>query len=75
MRVYEVSRDGVTFRLEEAEEGGFVATVPELEGCISDGDTLDEAVANIEAAMALYVSASLELGLPVPEKYRKVSVG
>jgi predicted RNase H-like HicB family nuclease len=65
MRVYEVSRDGFTFRLEEAQEGGFVATVPDLEGCISDGNTLDEAVANIEEAMALYIGASIELGLTV----------
>ncbi len=75
MRVYEVTRDGVTFHLEEAEEGGYVATVPDLEGCISEGDSLDAAVSNIEDALALYVKASIELGLPLPEKYRKVSVG
>ena len=41
--------------LEPSEEGGFTAYVPSLPGCISEGDTKEEALENIEEAIALYV--------------------
>ena len=51
--------------IEEDEDGGFVAQVPALPGCISQGDTLEETRANIREAIQAYVE-SLELdGLPV----------
>ena len=41
--------------LEPSDEGGFTATVPSLPGCISEGDTRDEAIANINEAIELYL--------------------
>jgi predicted RNase H-like HicB family nuclease len=41
--------------LEPSEEGGYTATVPALPGCISEGDTMEEAVANIREAIELYL--------------------
>ena len=41
--------------LEPSEEGGFTVTVPALPGCISEGDTREEALANIRAAIDLYL--------------------
>ena len=41
--------------LEPSEEGGYTVTVPALPGCISEGDSLDEAVANIQEAIELYL--------------------
>jgi predicted RNase H-like HicB family nuclease len=41
--------------LEPSDEGGFTATVPSLPGCISEGDTRDEALANIREAIELYL--------------------
>lgn len=41
--------------LEEQEEGGYTVLVPALPGCISEGDTLDEAVKNIKEAIMLYL--------------------
>ncbi len=41
--------------LEPSEEGGFTALVPALPGCISEGDTRDEALANIREAIELYL--------------------
>ena len=38
-----------------AEEGGFTVYVPALPGCISEGETYDEALANIREALALYL--------------------
>lgn len=41
--------------LEPAEEGGYTVYVPSLPGCISEGDTFDEATNNIKEAIELYL--------------------
>lgn len=41
--------------LEPSDEGGFTAIVPSLPGCISEGDTRDEALTNIREAIDLYL--------------------
>jgi predicted RNase H-like HicB family nuclease len=41
--------------LEPSEEGGYTAHVPSLPGCISEGDTREEAVANIREAIQIYL--------------------
>ncbi|MFH1672882.1 MAG: type II toxin-antitoxin system HicB family antitoxin [Pseudomonadota bacterium] len=41
--------------LEPSEEGGYTAYVPSLPGCISEGDTKEEALANIKEAIELYL--------------------
>jgi predicted RNase H-like HicB family nuclease len=41
--------------LEPNEEGGYTARVPSLPGCISEGDTRDEALRNIQEAIELYL--------------------
>ncbi|KAB8335609.1 type II toxin-antitoxin system HicB family antitoxin [Scytonema tolypothrichoides VB-61278] len=49
------------------EDGYFVVEVPSLPGCISQGKTREEAVANIEEAIALYIQILQERGESVPE--------
>jgi predicted RNase H-like HicB family nuclease len=41
--------------LEPSDEGGFTALVPALPGCISEGDTRDEALVKIQEAIELYL--------------------
>ena len=41
--------------LEPSDEGGYTVYAPALPGCVSEGDTLDEALANIREAIALYL--------------------
>ena len=41
--------------LEPSDEGGFTVHVPSLPGCISEGDTREEAIENIKEAIALYL--------------------
>lgn len=41
--------------LERSEDGGFTVSVPSLPGCISEGDTRDEALRNIREAIELYL--------------------
>lgn len=54
--------------LEAAEEGGFVATVPALPGCIGEGETREEALANIKDAMAGYLESLRRHNEPLPSE-------
>lgn len=51
----------------DQDEGGFVVSFPDLKGCISGGDTLEQAVANAREAQREWLTAALEDGYPVPE--------
>ncbi|HZC37835.1 MAG TPA: type II toxin-antitoxin system HicB family antitoxin [Sphingomicrobium sp.] len=53
--------------LAEADGGGFLATVPELPGCMSDGETRAEALANVEDAIATWIHAARKMGRAIPE--------
>jgi predicted RNase H-like HicB family nuclease len=44
--------------LEPSEEGGYTVHVPSLPGCISEGETTKEALANIQEAIELYLEPS-----------------
>ncbi len=48
------------------EDGYFVVEVPSLPGCISQGKTREEALANIEEAISLYIEVLQERNEPVP---------
>jgi len=52
--------------IEQDEDGIFVATCPTLPGCVSQGRTRDEALANIRDAAAGYVESLRKHGEPVP---------
>ncbi|MEX2159333.1 MAG: type II toxin-antitoxin system HicB family antitoxin [Dehalococcoidia bacterium] len=51
----------------DPDEGGFIAEVLELPGCITQGDTADEAMANLDDAMSGYIASLLDRGYSVPE--------
>ena len=46
--------------------GGFVAVVPDLPGCMSDGDTAEEALANVREAIAEWIEEARALARPIP---------
>ncbi len=50
-----------------AEDGAFIAEVPELAGCASDGATYAEALANVEVVIQEWLETARELGRPIPE--------
>lgn len=52
--------------LDPNELGGYTATVPALPGCISEGDTKEEALANIQEAIELYIESLQADGEPIP---------
>lgn len=56
---------------EPAPEGGYTVTVPALPGCVSEGNTLEEAKANIQEAIELYLDVYLEDHTEVPREKRQ----
>lgn len=52
--------------LSEDEGGGWLITFPDLPGCMSDGETIDEAVENGRDAFQSWMYVHLQNGLPVP---------
>lgn len=60
-----------TVLLEREDDGGYVVSVPALPGCISQGDTRDEALANIREAIALYIEDCRAAGDPAPTETGK----
>ena len=51
----------------------FVVEVPELAGCMTDGQTYAEAVKNAEAVIDEWVETARELGRPIPEPRGKLA--
>jgi len=55
-----------TVVVERDEDGLYVASVPLLPGCHTQGETYEEALENIKDAIKLHLEARKELGEPVP---------
>ncbi|MFK4720544.1 antitoxin HicB [Bradyrhizobium niftali] len=53
--------------LPAADGGGFVAVVRDLPGCMSDGETPQEALTNAQDAIACWIEAAHKIGRPIPE--------
>jgi predicted RNase H-like HicB family nuclease len=53
---------------EQAAEGGYVAFVPSLPGCHTQGETLEETERNVKEAIALYLESLIAQGEPIPEE-------
>mgnify|MGYP001065929654 CR=1 FL=1 len=52
----------------DLEDGGWVAEVPSLPGCISQGDTKEGAIENIRDAIEVWVEGARSVGIPVPDE-------
>ncbi|MGP9813403.1 type II toxin-antitoxin system HicB family antitoxin [Rhodopseudomonas sp. NSM] len=53
--------------LGEADGGGYLATVPQLPGCMSDGATPEEALKNVQEAIGSWIEAAKEWKRDVPQ--------
>ncbi|MCF6095676.1 type II toxin-antitoxin system HicB family antitoxin [Thermovorax subterraneus] len=53
--------------LTEEDGGGFFVEVPDLPGCMADGDTLEEAIKNAKEAIESWIEAAKAEGRPIPE--------
>ena len=48
-------------------DGAFLAEVPELPGCAADGETYQQAIANVEVVIKEWIETAEELGRAIPE--------
>jgi antitoxin HicB len=53
-------------RMAESDGGGYLATVPDLPGCMSDGATPEEALKNVQEAITSWIEAAREWTQEVP---------
>ena len=49
------------------DDNAFIAEVPELPGCMADGETYQKALANAEVIIREWIETARELGRPIPE--------
>jgi len=59
--------------LSESDGGGWLVTYPDLPGCMSDGETREEAIKNGLDAVDQWLDTNTELGRPVPKSSADVS--
>lgn len=55
-----------TVVLEREPDGGYVASVPALPGCVTQGDSRADALANVREAITLYIEDCRDAGDPIP---------
>jgi len=60
--------------LEPQEEGGFTVYVPSLPGCISQGETKEQAIKNIKEAIELYLEADVNELVEYEGEHIKVTI-
>ena len=56
--------------LSEEDGGGYLITFPDLPGCMSDGESIEEAIANGRDAFSAWMSARADIGKPIPKPTR-----
>jgi predicted RNase H-like HicB family nuclease len=49
------------------EDHAFIVEVPELPGCMADGETYEQAVTNAKIVIGQWIETARELGKPIPE--------
>lgn len=62
-----LTKQGITYQLDPAEEGGYIITVMDYPSCITQGETIDEALTNAEDALLGCLTVDQEAGFAIPE--------
>ena len=68
-RVFQVIKSGIVFEFQPETEGGYTVTVPSLPGCISYGETFEQAMEMIIDAAEGWLAVAREEGIPIPEQF------
>jgi antitoxin HicB len=67
--VFHIIKGGIVYELEREDDGSYCINVPALPGCISVGDTIEEALDMIQEAMGLWLEVARERGLVIPAQF------
>ena len=52
----------------ETEQGGYWVKVPTLPGCVTDGETVEQALANAKEAIEGYILSLIDREIPIPDE-------
>ena len=64
----------LTVTIDRDEDGVWIVECPAIPGCVSQGDTKEEALGNVQEAIALCMEVRAEQGLPLTVETRQVEV-
>jgi putative hydrolase of the HAD superfamily len=68
---FHVIKDGVVLELRPESEGGFTVNVPALPGCVTFGETIEEAMTMADDAIAGWLAVAKEEGFPIPDQFEQ----
>ncbi len=71
---FQVIRAGVVFEFQPEPEGGYTISVPSLPGCISYGETFEEAIEMIKDAMQGWLAVAEQEGVPIPDQFKEIQI-
>ncbi len=71
---FQVIREGIVFELQPEPEGGYTISVPSLPGCISYGETFEEAIEMIKDAMQGWLAVAEQEGVPIPDQFKEIQI-
>jgi predicted RNase H-like HicB family nuclease len=66
---FHVIRDGIVLELRGEPEGGYTVAVPALPGCVTYGETFEEALAMAEDAIAGWLAVAKDEGFEIPAQF------
>jgi predicted RNase H-like HicB family nuclease len=67
MKTFHVIWNGIVLEYQPEPEGGYTVTVPMLPGCVTYGDTFENAMEMAKDAISAWVAVAKEDGIPIPE--------
>lgn len=70
---FHVIREGIVLEFRPEPEGGYTVTVPALPGCLTYGETFEEAAAMIDDAIRGWLAVALEEGFPIPDQFAELA--
>jgi antitoxin HicB len=66
---FHVIKGGIVYELERDEDGSYIISVPALPGCMSGGDTIEEAIEMIDDAMQGWLAVARHGGYAIPAQF------
>ena len=60
-------------RFQQAEEGGYIVSIPEMPGCVTEAETFEEGLAMIKDALEGLLQVAAKHGDPIPEQFRDLA--
>ncbi|MEK7247552.1 MAG: type II toxin-antitoxin system HicB family antitoxin [Chloroflexota bacterium] len=70
---FRVTHHGIEYEFEVAEEGGYIARVPAYPSCITEGDSFEEALENVQDGLVEILTTARKLGLEIPDELVSVA--